>query len=155
MPPRSNYEYLRNNTDPRIQKLVSAFDLANKRPGALSSDIAEAQILSTKVQEGDVVVLATDGFWDNVLDGEIQAVLGLCLSPYESKLVRGHPYRATSAHNISKALALMAYYRSHQAKCTTPYQKSARKNNVIIQAGKRDDIAVTVAWVVAKESPEL
>lgn len=45
-----------------------------------------ASLYDLKVREGDLVILGTDGLFDNLFDSEIIYLASLCLSPYESKL---------------------------------------------------------------------
>eukprot|EP00914_Ancora_sagittata_P028958 GHVO01057192.1.p1 GENE.GHVO01057192.1~~GHVO01057192.1.p1 ORF type:complete len:129 (+),score=17.81 GHVO01057192.1:1-387(+) len=114
----------------------------------------DAKLYNSPVQEGDLIVLGSDGVFDNLFKKEIAALCGLAVSPYESKVLRGHDRHATCPRDISKALSLAAYWRSIKNDIETPFSKACNKELKKAGAmlgGKEDDISVVCAWVVAED----
>eukprot|EP01054_Gregarina_sp_Poly1_P006032 Gregarina_sp_Poly_1__6031@NODE_317_length_9565_cov_131_514529_g141_i1_p2_GENE_NODE_317_length_9565_cov_131_514529_g141_i1NODE_317_length_9565_cov_131_514529_g141_i1_p2_ORF_typecomplete_len664_score106_32SpoIIE/PF07228_12/3_7e19SpoIIE/PF07228_12/5PP2C_2/PF13672_6/1_6e16PP2C/PF00481_21/1_3e10_NODE_317_length_9565_cov_131_514529_g141_i11351994 len=60
--------------------------ISNLSHGVMSDTPDMASLHDLKVREGDLVLLASDGLFDNLFDSEIIYLASLCLSPYESKL---------------------------------------------------------------------
>ncbi|KAK6591217.1 PP2C like phosphatase [Cryptosporidium xiaoi] len=124
-----------------------------------------SQLLDIKVKEGDMIIIGTDGLFDNLFDFEITSIAGLSYSPIESKLFYKNLNNATSPMLISKALALSAYHKSLDPFTKTPFANQAKKfysgdkNSLIcnqtFSGGKEDDITVLVAWVVNKNDFEI
>lgn len=100
---------------------------------------SDSALFDVEVQEGDLVVLYTDGLSDNLHDEEIeQHVNGL------PKEALGDPKQ------ISEVLVSAAYERSHEDDAWTPFAKEAsfagwRPAEAL--GGKQDDITCIAAWV--------
>jgi len=95
-----------------------------------------ARITVDGVQDGDLIVLASDGLWDNMHIEKLLALLAQGGSPAQmSRRV------ADEAHRIATDPAAM-----------TPFEEGARKNGQIWKGGKLDDITVLVAQVTAPSS---
>ncbi|KAH8740725.1 hypothetical protein FG386_002687 [Cryptosporidium ryanae] len=124
-----------------------------------------SQLLDIKVKEGDMIIIGTDGLFDNLFDFEITSIAGLSHSPIESKLFYSNLNHATSPMLISKAFALSAYHKSLDPYTKTPFSNQAKKfysgdknslvHNQSFSGGKEDDITVLVAWVVNKNDFEI
>lgn len=105
------------------------------------------------VSQSDLIVIATDGLFDNLFDYEICSICSGAISPYESVQLLKNPDLYSSPHNISKALANAAYIKSLDPKAKTPFSKHCGVNSELWQfstGGKLDDITVVVAWVVSE-----
>ncbi|XP_665773.1 hypothetical protein [Cryptosporidium hominis TU502] len=111
-----------------------------------------------------MVILGTDGLFDNLFDFEITSISGLSFSPIESKLFYNCLDYTTTPMVIAKSIALSAYYKSLDPFSKTPFANQAKrfysggKNSLFesqsFSGGKEDDISVLVAWVVHKDDFE-
>ncbi|TVU03706.1 hypothetical protein EJB05_50737, partial [Eragrostis curvula] len=93
-----------------------------------SDRVADAHVGQVAVRAGDVVVLGTDGLFDNVLDEQLERAVQM-----GRKL-------GFSPKNMADIVAGVAYERSMQ-----PSSKKLRR-------GKPDDITVLVAFIVESDS---
>jgi serine/threonine protein phosphatase PrpC len=66
-----------------------------------------------RVREGDLLLLATDGVYDNLFEEEILGIV--------SKLTRNGEKTAASAHNLSQVIAETAFTRSKKVHVKTPF----------------------------------
>eukprot|EP01086_Lenisia_limosa_P004095 TRINITY_DN19046_c0_g1_i1.p2 TRINITY_DN19046_c0_g1~~TRINITY_DN19046_c0_g1_i1.p2 ORF type:complete len:110 (+),score=25.69 TRINITY_DN19046_c0_g1_i1:753-1082(+) len=86
------------------------------------------------VKEGDVIILATDGLFDNLFDDEIVDIV--------------NKNENESLKNIAKALVDQAHLVGRDPQATTPFSASAIDQlNVLYQGGKLDDVMCVVAVV--------
>ena len=125
--------------------------------GSASSDHAsDAELLEAEMQEGDVVVLASDGVYDNVFDREIEGLV------YGETGTDRAP--AETAAAIAEALTSLARRRSLDTERDSPYSLGAidagvelglldRLMGKKITGGKVDDTTAVVAVVEAAEVP--
>jgi protein phosphatase PTC7 len=99
------------------------------------------------VADGDVVVLGTDGLFDNLEDQFIadEILTAFAGAPTtKQKRVLGR----TIAQNLTKA----AFECSMSKKVVTPYSMAAQEEfDMIFNGGKKDDITVVVGIICAKE----
>jgi protein phosphatase PTC7 len=99
-----------------------------------------------EVLAGDVVVLASDGLWDNVFEDEIgETILGL-----QRTVAQPEKFVASAA----EALAVKANrYGADQVR-KSPFEIHARESGVNFAGGKLDDVTVIVALVAEFEDRE-
>eukprot|EP00898_Chlorokybus_atmophyticus_P001728 jgi/Chlat1/2556/Chrsp175S02408 len=98
-----------------------------------------AQRYEQHVQEGDVLVLASDGIFDNLFDNEILQVISTTHKKNLPPVL------------IAKQLVNMAQTRSYDRECTSPFSMAAQQANIEPPwpGGKPDDITVIVSLVSA------
>ncbi|PFH33732.1 hypothetical protein BESB_079480 [Besnoitia besnoiti] len=106
-----------------------------------------ARVYCVSAQEGDLLILGTDGVFDNLFDHEICSLANLALSPYEACELLGDASRATSAQAVAAAIAEAAAYKSCNPLAKTPFMKHARRAKTHFMGGKMDDITVVACWV--------
>ncbi|KAI8143661.1 phosphatase 2C-like domain-containing protein [Fennellomyces sp. T-0311] len=109
---------------------------------------ADAQQFSIKIEEGDVVIVASDGLFDNLFDDEIlEEVMG-CMNRKQEGDSESVPQL------ISNALALRAKLVSEDlSNPGSPFQSRAMHEGMYYQGGKADDISVLVAVVNRDDRP--
>uniref|UniRef100_A0A6M2DKC7 Protein phosphatase n=1 Tax=Xenopsylla cheopis TaxID=163159 RepID=A0A6M2DKC7_XENCH len=118
------------------------FQLSLPPPGHrhnVVSDRPESADTSTfQVEDGDVILVATDGVFDNVPDNvllqELSKVQGLKDS--------------VTLQRTANTIAWMARNLSFDGSYNSPFAKNAKKNGINIVGGKPDDITVLLATVV-------
>ncbi|ORY94064.1 phosphatase 2C-like domain-containing protein [Syncephalastrum racemosum] len=124
---------------------------------------SDAQQFTIKVEEGDIVILASDGLFDNLYDDEILEEVQQCIQENKDRVTGDESSSADESGSdpstavpqvISDALA-------HRAKCvsedptnpSSPFQVRAMHEGLYYQGGKADDISVLVAIVNRVERP--
>jgi len=100
---------------------------------------SKADVYMAQAEEGDILVLATDGMFDNVSTEQTTSAI--------SEMLTAEP----SA--IAERLVRMAESKSHGRE-DTPFSTSARRHGYRHFGGKPDDITVVVARVERKKNAE-
>ncbi|XP_053950517.1 protein phosphatase PTC7 homolog [Anastrepha obliqua] len=117
------------------------FQLSLPPPGhghnVLSDSPDSADTISFSVKEGDVILVATDGVFDNVPERLLLDVLKECEGVTD-------PVKLQMTAN---SLALMARSLSFDSEFMSPFAINARRNNINATGGKPDDITVVLATV--------
>jgi len=91
------------------------------------------------VEDGDVIMLATDGVFDNIPDSILVEEIGI---------LQNGPLDAAKIQAVANSIALIARKLSQDDTFLSPFAKNARANgfwNVI--GGKEDDVTVILASV--------
>ncbi|RCV07444.1 hypothetical protein SETIT_1G245000v2 [Setaria italica] len=100
--------------------------------------VADAEVGEAPARAGDVVVVGTDGLFDNVFDDELERIVQMGVALGFSPL------------NMAEVVAAFAH---EAARCTyrdTPYSVEKRKQKgAASTCGKPDDITVVVALIVS------
>lgn len=98
-----------------------------------------ASVTSFDVEENDLIVIATDGVWDNLPDSTILEETKNLIEPTSENLQR-----------IAHALAKRALDNGNNPKFNSPFAKSAKRAlGIDIIGGKPDDITVLLAVVTS------
>ncbi|CAO1396520.1 unnamed protein product [Diamesa hyperborea] len=116
------------------------FQLSLPPPGnnnVLSDSPDSADQYSFPVKDGDVILVATDGVFDNVPKKLLLETL---------KEVEGER-DAVKLQMTANSIALMARSLSFDSSFMSPFAISARRNNINTIGGKPDDITVLLATV--------
>ncbi|ORY02113.1 protein serine/threonine phosphatase 2C [Basidiobolus meristosporus CBS 931.73] len=103
---------------------------------------SDAQAFTVKVEKGDIVILGSDGIYDNLSDEDI---LDIVLRSTSGSLMNINPQK------VSDALARQAKIVSEDSTFPSPFQDRAMQEGFYYQGGKIDDISVLVALVVDVE----
>ena len=91
---------------------------------------------SVEVQDGDILVCASDGLWDNVYEDDIRRILKVHRNQNPTKYCR----------NVSDHLARTARKRGLDQTFDSPFAKEARKFGYRYMGGKLDDVTVVVGY---------
>jgi len=94
---------------------------------------SDGDLATIKTQEGDLVIIGSDGLFDNLFDSEIVDIVN-------EELLNG-------PQEIADQLTMRAYEASAQKTEATPFAVNARKNGFNYEGGKMDDITVLVCEV--------
>ncbi|KAI8381599.1 phosphatase 2C-like domain-containing protein [Radiomyces spectabilis] len=118
----------------------------------------DAQTFTIRVEKGDIVILGSDGLYDNLFDREILSIVCSQLAPYTVPASGSNPSKRLNfePQRLSDALAdnarLVSENRRH---VNSPFQNRAMKEGFYFQGGKADDISVIVAVVKdCEDSPD-
>ncbi|XP_021942200.1 protein phosphatase PTC7 homolog isoform X3 [Zootermopsis nevadensis] len=117
------------------------FQLSLPPPGhsnlVLSDRPESADMSNFQVEDGDVILLATDGVFDNVPD---QLLI--------TELIKVQGERdPTKIQGVANTIALMARSLAFDGNFMSPFAQNARENGIDAIGGKPDDITVLLATV--------
>ncbi|GAQ90129.1 hypothetical protein KFL_006040010 [Klebsormidium nitens] len=110
------------------------FQLARTRGDPITS----AETFRLKAVPGDIVVMGTDGLFDNVFDFELLNIVNVAK---RGKLL---------PHEIANHLASCARARGEDTQRHSPFAKAAMDAGHLYTGGKLDDITVVVSFVCSK-----
>ncbi|CAL5020743.1 unnamed protein product [Urochloa decumbens] len=113
------------------------YQLNSKRDGIRVAMAAEVGEVPAK--DGDIVVVGTDGLFDNVTDDELE------------RIVRMGTALGFSPTNMAEVVAGFAFEASRCSYRDTPYSVLGRREpgKGFFTGGKRDDITVVVVYIVS------
>lgn len=117
---------------------------------------ADADLYTFSVKEGDLIILGTDGVFDNLHDHEICQLAECTVSPFEAQQaldlksgkLMSPGSSSTDPAKVAEAIAQAAFYRSRDKSARTPFTVNAKEAGRSHFGGKSDDITVVAAWVV-------
>ncbi|KAK6589442.1 hypothetical protein RS030_203170 [Cryptosporidium xiaoi] len=147
LPTKDDYPKLREKG---LNYFINLVKNSENTPQDLPSHSISKEI---PVLESDLIIIATDGLFDNLYDYEICSICSGAISPYEAINLLKDITLFTSSYNISKALTNAAYIKSLDPKAKTPFNRQSVMNNEPWQfsfGGKLDDITVVASWVVSE-----
>lgn len=122
-------------TEEQLHSFNNPYALTLNPDSAL--DKPESSVVYTaQVEEGDVLLMATDGFFDNVWTEKAFMLL--------EDMSEAEPT------DIAEALLKLSHKNS-RSKLPTPFSKEALRNGQMHRGGKRDDITIIVARVIREE----
>jgi protein phosphatase PTC7 len=110
-------------------------------PDSMSDTPQVAQRFSVEVRQGDIIVAATDGLFDNVYPDEA------------ASLVSASKERGESAQAAAVTLAQFARMRAADPTHLSPFAYGAQQLGYRYFGGKMDDITVICAYVVPAPQP--
>jgi serine/threonine protein phosphatase PrpC len=139
------------------QALVRAIQRSSNKQDM--PDDAEKYLLP--VLEGDLIILGTDGIFDNLHDHELCQLASQAISPFEAQESldtesgclshsNGDSQQATATapERLAMALVEAALHRSKDLTTKSPFSMHAQKAGLYHMGGKMDDITCVCAWVV-------
>ncbi|KAL1915895.1 uncharacterized protein VTP21DRAFT_6283 [Calcarisporiella thermophila] len=124
--------------------------------GTGSSDVPrDAQTFTVKVQKNDIVILASDGVYDNLFDEDILDEVIKHVRSHSPGTHRPMQLRV-EPQVLCDALVRRARSVSEDTRnLNSPFQERAMQQGLYHQGGKADDISVLVAVVTeASDSPD-
>ncbi|KAI8140827.1 phosphatase 2C-like domain-containing protein [Fennellomyces sp. T-0311] len=118
----------------------------------------DAQTFDISVEKGDIVILGTDGLFDNLFDKEILSIVRAHVNAYTIPGSGQRPPRLLNFNpqKLSDALADRARAVSEDRRnMDSPFQTQAINEGYFHQGGKSDDISVVVAIINdSEDSPD-
>lgn len=124
------------------EKLVRAMQ---KMPTSKMNTPEDADLRSIEVHSGDLLILGTDGVFDNLYQSEICQLLGKAVSPSDAASGK---YEVTDPAKLAEMIVKAAFFRSLDRNARTPFSDNAQQAGLLHTGGKMDDITCVCAWVV-------
>ncbi|CAJ0942861.1 unnamed protein product, partial [Mesorhabditis belari] len=103
--------------------------------GAFGDTPDKAEEATIELQKGDIIVLATDGLWDNVPEQTVIEQLRLLSGPAEIS-------------KVCNSLALTARRLAFDSRTQSPFSKKALAQGYNYPGGKPDDITLVLLLIV-------
>jgi len=100
---------------------------------------SEAEVFETKLRDGDIIVVYTDGFSDNVFPSEMATICSL--------VARAGGSEDQQAQVMSDRMIEYAQQCMKDKKRVSPFEKDAARLGMFFKGGKPDDVTVLVALV--------
>jgi len=100
---------------------------------------ADVEVFS--VELGDVLILGSDGLFDNLYLHHFEECLSRCL-----------PSNSLDPEKLAKTLALLAHEKAMDRSYNSPFATEAMQAGKHFQGGKMDDISVVVAYVAGEQA---
>jgi protein phosphatase PTC7 len=97
----------------------------------------------TTIAEGDVLVLGTDGLWDNIWMRNVEMLVRSVMRNLDRCL------KSTLVKNIADGLAELAHVNGGRQDFESPFSVEARRAGFLHRGGKLDDVTVVASVVVA------
>lgn len=109
--------------------------------GSKGCDLPEvAEEFLFPVAAGDILVVGTDGLFDNLFDSELTSVVM-------------HSVKAGwSPKETAERIATLAHLRAQDPLRQSPFAKSAQEAGYRFWGGKMDDITVVVSYITSKDT---
>jgi protein phosphatase PTC7 len=108
-------------------------------------NISGAIRLQLQLEEDDIIILATDGLFDNLFEEELVNIVGKAFGPFESNEVT-----QDVAQQCAEKLAKRSYELSFSKTIDCPFALAAKDTNILWSGGRKDDITVLVCFVKGK-----
>lgn len=78
---------------------------------------SDTELYSFELKEGDVIVMGTDGLFDNMWNDDLSRIV--------NSFIGEHPATEETAQMVSKRIADVAHYNAKQTKIRSPWAVSA------------------------------
>ncbi|XP_059099105.1 protein phosphatase PTC7 homolog isoform X2 [Tigriopus californicus] len=120
-------------------------------PSEMASDVLSdhpesADRYEFNVEDGDVIMLATDGIFDNVPDSLLVDEISAKVSSPDL-VAPSHDELTARLQQCANSIALIARKLSQDPDFLSPFAQNARANGFRMSGGKEDDITVLLAAV--------
>ncbi|KAJ1542000.1 hypothetical protein HK405_010264, partial [Cladochytrium tenue] len=110
---------------------------------------ADAQSAVVKVREGDLVILGSDGVFDNVFDEDLLDIVRATAAARRALAAGPHPFlSAVDPQRVADAVLARAREVAEDSKqATSPFQQRAIQEGLYYQGGKLDDATILTGLI--------
>ncbi|KZT26207.1 protein serine/threonine phosphatase 2C [Neolentinus lepideus HHB14362 ss-1] len=102
----------------------------------------DAEVYETRLRDGDIVVVYTDGLSDNVFPSEIISICALV-----ARQMEGQKSDDEQAQTMANQIVEYAKLCMHNKQRVSPFERAAAREEMYFRGGKIDDVTVIVALV--------
>ncbi|KIP09148.1 hypothetical protein PHLGIDRAFT_29246 [Phlebiopsis gigantea 11061_1 CR5-6] len=149
------------NCPKQLAKLPSRLQL---RGGACCDPASDADNVSLKLRDGDLVILFTDGLSDNVFPAELISICSLVtrqyqqspstqIQPFPQGQAKGEPFEFVreeedaQVQTMAERIVQYATLCMNNKKRVSPFERAAAREGMFFRGGKLDDVTVIVAMI--------
>jgi protein phosphatase PTC7 len=111
--------------------------------GTNGDDPSTGEVLSHEVQHRDILIVASDGLWDNLFNVKIIDLIRPFVSSSDELV---------DPSLVAEVIAKEAERYSNMQDYLSPFGKNAREHRYNYEGGKPDDITVVVAQILLSAS---
>jgi len=126
--------------------------------GHINNVPEDGTVTTLQLEYGDLVVLGTDGLFDNLFSSDIETEAeATCPADFDKLLEKpsnSQPALKAYTNAFAGALVRRARTKAQDRKAETPFSTEAQKVGLKYKGGKMDDITVVVALVTTKSAPK-
>ena len=127
----------------RLSDYIHSYD---EHPDSYDNPRHDAGSWTIKVQCGDLVVMGSDGLFDNLYDEDIMNTVR------DVREDMGDAPDVDVAHTLSESLSRMAKAASEDPRVlSSPFQEHANDEGIYHVGGKNDDVTVVAGFVAAPD----
>ncbi|KAI3623654.1 hypothetical protein CBS14141_003353 [Malassezia furfur] len=138
----------------RLNHVLHSFDGKSDKT-EWDSPVEDAGYWALHVQDGDIVIMASDGLLDNLFDEDIVERVEEIVNHFEAKSDNEPESKVDLPYMISESLCRMAKAASEDPRLlTSPFQQQANEEGIYYVGGKNDDITVLTATIALHEPLE-
>lgn len=142
------------NTPLQLSKLPPEY----RFDGSIDSQPSHSATWNVRVRDGDIALIATDGFWDNVSTPEVLQLVAFIRRKHRTAWIERMSDISTDnvaeERDLANVLAynLLSYARMCQFSTskTSPFERDAARHGIHYPGGKVDDIALIVSLIVER-----
>ena len=131
----------------QLQGFNCPYQLGNSETSHRPGCAAQASI---KVAEGDVLVVGTDGLFDNMFAEKMEKIMEREWAKKMNNIECNWTSVETEIENLANLIANTALYNSFKKSGVSPFSKAAERAGKFHSGGKIDDITVIVAKFVMR-----
>ncbi|EPQ58128.1 hypothetical protein GLOTRDRAFT_72211 [Gloeophyllum trabeum ATCC 11539] len=102
----------------------------------------DADLHETRLRDGDIVVVYTDGLSDNVFPSELVSICSLV-----ARQMGGRKTEDEQAQTMANRIVEYARLCMHNKQRVSPFERAAAREGMYFRGGKVDDVTVIVALV--------
>lgn len=121
--------------------------------GSSNGPVEAPDLVRVRVREGDLVLAATDGVFDNLFDHQVQAIVARHLG----SVWRGNQVVGPHLRGLADSIARQAQrigQQEDQKEIITPFALSAHSEGLAFRGGKLDDTTIVVGLVCKQADVE-
>ena len=138
----------------RLNHVLHSFDGKSDKT-EWDSPKEDAGYWALHVQDGDIVILASDGLLDNLFDEDILERVEEIVNHFGAQSDSEPESKVDLPYMISESLCRMAKAASEDPRLlTSPFQQQANEEGIYYVGGKNDDITVLTATIALHEPLE-
>ena len=146
IPSIDQFEFL--HKDPKLTYFIETLkSLGNSKP-SFDDTPDKADVYESPLEEGDLLIFASDGLLDNLWLVEVTALVSQMVSPLQE---RQEDIPQTNPEIIAQRIAAEAFKQSQEttgSRSPFAYNSKRYAHRMAHQGGKPDDISVVACWVV-------
>ncbi|WFD00896.1 protein-serine/threonine phosphatase [Malassezia yamatoensis] len=139
----------------RLNDVIHTYDGKSDKT-EWDSPTEDAGYWALHVQDGDIVIMATDGLLDNLFDEDIVERVEEILTRFRTQSNNQPESKVDLPYMISESLCQMAKAASEDPRAiTSPFQQQASEEGIYYVGGKNDDITVITASIAFNHEAHL
>lgn len=132
------------STHPQIQGIGIPYQLGTFQT---ANSINDGYGIKYELQSTDIIIVASDGIWDNLYEEQISDIIANSMKYYDMNTIDIHTSIARNGH-LTQSLIKEALVQSRDQKIATPWSEMMTEEmDMIYNGGKPDDMTCIVCYI--------